>query len=180
MCDRCKDTPKRWGGRTTAPVLSSAVWKNRPWLERLTSRPVGSRPKLTVLLSICPGRPGRALAMIENALGTSPEWTLGAQPARPAVSIATATQSDGARRVSDWVQLIRQQFQETPYLCITAEQASKLWGLEPAELEAVLSAFVDAHLLNRTRGGAYTLRLDPAPSPHGTAAGTSSRLAYLG
>jgi hypothetical protein len=95
------------------------------------------------------------------------------------VSIATATQSDGARRVSDWVQLIRQQFQETRYLCVTAEQASKLWGLEPAELEAVLSAFVDAHLLNRTRGGAYTLRLDPASS-NGTATGTSSSHAYLG
>jgi hypothetical protein len=80
------------------------------------------------------------------------------------VSIATATQSDGARRVRDWVQLIRRQFQQTPHLCVTAEQASRLWGLEAAELEAVLSAFVDAHLLNRTRGGAYSLRLDPAPS----------------
>ena len=82
------------------------------------------------------------------------------------MSIATATQSDGARRVRDWVQLIRQQFQQTPHLCVTAEQASRLWGLEAAELEAVLSAFVDAHLQNRTRGGAYSLRLDPAS--HGT------------
>jgi len=80
------------------------------------------------------------------------------------VSIATATHYDGARRVSDWVQLIRQQFQQTPHLCVTAEQASRLWGLETAEVEAVLSAFVDAHLLNRTRGGAYTLRLDPTPA----------------
>jgi hypothetical protein len=78
------------------------------------------------------------------------------------VSIATASQSTGARRVCDWVQLIRQQFQQTPHLCVTAEQASRLWGLEAAELDAVLSAFVDAHLLNRTRGGAYSLRLDPA------------------
>ena len=79
------------------------------------------------------------------------------------------TQSDGSRRVRDWVQLIRQQFQETPHLCVTAEQASRLWGLEAAELEAVLSAFVDAHLLNRTRGGAYTLRLDPPSSISGKA-----------
>jgi hypothetical protein len=77
------------------------------------------------------------------------------------VSIANTTQFDGACRVRDWVQLIRQQFQETPHLCVTAEQASRLWGVEAAELEAVLSAFVDAHLLNRTRGGAYMLRLDP-------------------
>ena len=100
------------------------------------------------------------------------------------MSIATATQSDGARRVRDWVQLIRQQFQQTPHLCVTAEQASRLWGLEAAELEAVLSAFVDAHLLNRTRGGAYMLRLDPArglqgPS-YGPAARTSSSHSYLG
>jgi len=79
------------------------------------------------------------------------------------VSIATATRHDGARRVSDWVQLIRQQFQQTPHLCVTAEQASRLWGLETAEVDAVLSAFVDARLLNRTRGGAYSLRLDPTP-----------------
>jgi hypothetical protein len=79
------------------------------------------------------------------------------------VSIANATQYDGARRVSDWVQLIRQQFQQTPHLCVTAEQASRLWGLETAEVDAVLSAFVDARLLNRTRGGAYMLRLDPTP-----------------
>jgi len=84
------------------------------------------------------------------------------------LSIATATQSCGARRVCDWVQLIRQQFQQTPHLCVTAEQASRLWGLEPAELEAVLSAFVDAHLLNRTRGGAYSLRLDPASQGTGS------------
>jgi len=77
------------------------------------------------------------------------------------MSTASAIQSDGARRVSDWVQLIRQQFQQTPHLCVTAEQASRLWGLEAAELDAVLSAFVDARLLNRTRGGAYMLRSDP-------------------
>ena len=94
--------------------------------------------------------------------------TPAAQPARPALSIANATHSTGARRVRDWVQLIRQQFQQTPQLCVTAEQASRLWGLEAAELEAVLSAFVDAHLLNRTRGGAYSLRLDPAPPTPGS------------
>jgi hypothetical protein len=93
------------------------------------------------------------------------------------VSIATATQSNGARRVRDWVQLIRQQFQQTPHLCVTAEQASRLWGLETVEIEAVLSAFVDAHLLNRTRGGAYTLRLDPAP-PSSTNFGVVARTTW--
>jgi hypothetical protein len=89
------------------------------------------------------------------------------------VSIATGTQFDGARRVRDWVQIIRQQFQETPHLCVTPEQASRLWGLEAAELDAVLSAFVDAHLLNRTRGGAYVLRLDPPTNVNGNAAVTA-------
>ena len=84
------------------------------------------------------------------------------------MSIATATHPSGARRVCDWVQLIRHQFQQTPHLSVTAEQASRLWGLEAAELEAVLSAFVDAHLLNRNRGGAYSLRLDPARSAPGS------------
>jgi hypothetical protein len=95
------------------------------------------------------------------------------------VSIATATQSDGARRVRDWVQLIRHKFSETPHLCVTAEQASRLWGLEAAELEAVLSAFVDAHLMDRNRGGAYQLRPEPA-QPDGTAARAPSRHAHLG
>jgi predicted Co/Zn/Cd cation transporter (cation efflux family) len=85
------------------------------------------------------------------------------------LSIVTATHPNGARRVCDWVQLIRQQFQQTPQLCVTAEQASRLWGMEAVETEAVLSAFVDAHLLNRTRGGAYSLRLDPTPPARGSA-----------
>jgi len=84
------------------------------------------------------------------------------------LSIATATHSCGARRVCEWVQLIRHRFQQTPHLSVTAEQASRLWGLEAAELEAVLSAFVDAHLMNRNRGGAYSLRLDPAPPASGS------------
>ena len=91
------------------------------------------------------------------------------------MSSTTTTQFDGARRVRDWVQIIRQQFQETPHLCVTPEQASRLWGLEAAELDAVLSAFVDAHLLNRTRGGAYVLRLDPPSAIHGDALMTSRR-----
>ena len=91
------------------------------------------------------------------------------------MSIARGTHFDGARRVRDWVQIIRQQFQETPQLCVTPEQASRLWGLEAAELDAVLSAFVDAHLLNRTRGGAYVLRLDPPSNLNGNAPMTISR-----
>ena len=91
------------------------------------------------------------------------------------MSIVTETQFDGARRVRDWVRIIRQRFQETPHLCVTPEQASRLWGLEAAELDAVLSAFVDAHLLNRTRGGAYVLRLDPPSNVNGSLAVTTAR-----
>jgi hypothetical protein len=116
---------------------------------------------------ICVGPTGHPLAQ-ELLAAANQRKDICGTASEAILSIATQTQSCGARRVCDWVQLIRQQFQQTPRLCVTAEQASRLWGLEAAELEAVLSAFVDAHLLNRTRGGAYSLRLDPASQGTGS------------
>jgi len=121
-------------------------------------------------LASAPSRPAGLVNLLHSAplLQTNRGKPVCGTASEANVSIATATHSTGARRVCDWVHLIRQQFQQTPHLCVTAEQASRLWGLEAAELEAVLSAFVDAHLLNRTRGGAYSLRLDPAPPVSGS------------
>jgi hypothetical protein len=63
-----------------------------------------------------------------------------------------------AGRLSDWVQIIRYEFQEWPDLRVTAADASRLWGLETFRLEAVLDAFVQAGLLSRTLDGVYSLR----------------------
>ena len=135
--------------------------------ERLTSDAGPDCPIFEGRANICAGPTGHPLAP-ELLVAANQRKHICGTASEAILSIATATQSCGARRVCDWVQLIRQQFQQTPHLCLTAEQASRLWGLEAAELEAVLSAFVDAHLLNRTRGGAYSLRLDPAAQGTGS------------
>ena len=63
-----------------------------------------------------------------------------------------------AGRLSDWVQIIRYEFQEWPDLRVTAADASRVWGLEDFQLEAVLDAFVQAGLLSRSPDGVYSLR----------------------
>jgi hypothetical protein len=50
---------------------------------------------------------------------------------------------------------IRGEYLEMPGLCLTPDQATRLWGLEPAECRALLEALVGAQFLTRTRDGAY-------------------------
>jgi hypothetical protein len=57
--------------------------------------------------------------------------------------------------VTDWLHLIRAEYLEVPGLCLTSEQAQRLWGLDPATLEALLAALVDAKFLRCTRQRTY-------------------------
>jgi hypothetical protein len=50
---------------------------------------------------------------------------------------------------------IQGEFLEMPGLCLTPEQACRLWRLEPSTCEAALDALVDARFLARTRDGAF-------------------------
>ena len=45
-----------------------------------------------------------------------------------------------------------------PGLCLTIEQAQRLWGLEAGACQAVLSSLIDARFLRRTDRGLFVLR----------------------
>lgn len=58
----------------------------------------------------------------------------------------------------DILRRIEAEYTEMPGLRLTISQASRLWQLEPAACETVLSALVEQHSLVRTRDGAYVRR----------------------
>ena len=53
---------------------------------------------------------------------------------------------------------IRGEYTEMPGLRLTVTQAQRLWGLDRAECETVLSALVDGEFLIRNRNGAFVRR----------------------
>jgi hypothetical protein len=57
--------------------------------------------------------------------------------------------------ITDWLQLIRAEYLEVPDLCLTIEQARRLWGLDPIMVEAIFAALVDARFLRCTRLNVY-------------------------
>jgi len=54
---------------------------------------------------------------------------------------------------------IRAEYLESPGLRLTAAQIQRLWRLDTAQCEAVLTALVDAQFLRRTRDGEF-VRID--------------------
>ena len=57
--------------------------------------------------------------------------------------------------VTDWLQIIRGEFQEIPGLQLTKPQVQRLWGLDALTCDALLDALVDVGFLRRTHTGAY-------------------------
>jgi len=55
------------------------------------------------------------------------------------------------------VRRIRAEFLEMPGLCLTIEQAQRLWSLEPRKCEAVLTSLIDSRFLRRTDRGLFVL-----------------------
>jgi hypothetical protein len=53
---------------------------------------------------------------------------------------------------------IRAEFLEMPGLCLTVEQAQRLWSLEPRTCEALLNSLIDSQFLRRTARGLFVLR----------------------
>jgi hypothetical protein len=60
------------------------------------------------------------------------------------------------------VRRIRAEFLEMPGLCLTIEQAQRLWCLEPRTCEALLKSLIDSRFLRRTDRGLFALC-----TPHG-------------
>lgn len=56
-------------------------------------------------------------------------------------------------RVTDLVGLIRAEYNEMPGLCLTRQQAQRLWLLDADVCDNILRAMVDAGFLRLTAGG---------------------------
>ena len=57
--------------------------------------------------------------------------------------------------IPDWIQIIRAEYSEMPGLSLTRPQVERLWTLDAATSEAVLTVLVDAGFLRCTRTGKY-------------------------
>ena len=53
---------------------------------------------------------------------------------------------------------VRGEFLEMPGLCLSVEQAQRLWGLERHACESVLNALADTQFLHRTVTGVFVMR----------------------
>ena len=57
--------------------------------------------------------------------------------------------------LDDLLRRVQGEYLEMPGLRLTTAQAQRLWGLDRAECDAVLSALVDAKFLFCSRDGAF-------------------------
>lgn len=72
------------------------------------------------------------------------------------------------REISDYLDLIKAEYDEMPGLSLTKGQAERLFGLDPMKCEALLDTLVATRYLTRTGSGAYC-RFSDGPSrlaPH--------------
>jgi len=79
-----------------------------------------------------------------------PSWT--------SAIVRVASPSDGEQSHDGLVRRIRAEFLEMPGLCLTIEQAQRLWSLEPRTCRAVLKSLIDSRFLRRTDRGLFVLR----------------------
>jgi hypothetical protein len=56
---------------------------------------------------------------------------------------------------TDWLQIVRGEFQEIPGLLLTKAQVQRLWGLDVPTCDALLRVLVDRRFLKRTHNGMY-------------------------
>lgn len=57
--------------------------------------------------------------------------------------------------VRDWLERIRAEYRESPGMRLTPAQARRLWGLDAAACESLLTKLVEAKYLHHTRDDAY-------------------------
>jgi hypothetical protein len=60
-----------------------------------------------------------------------------------------------ALEISDYLDLIKAEYDEMPGLSLTKGQAQRLFGLDPMKCEALLDTLVATRYLARTGSGAY-------------------------
>ena len=57
--------------------------------------------------------------------------------------------------MTDWLQLIRAEYIESPGLRLTKPQVRRLWNLDPTLCDTVLQVLEADQFLRKTRTGAY-------------------------
>jgi hypothetical protein len=57
--------------------------------------------------------------------------------------------------ITDWIQIVRAEYDEMPGLHLTREQVRRLWSLDAPTCDALLEALVQAQFLRRTSNDAY-------------------------
>lgn len=70
-----------------------------------------------------------------------------------AQAISRTSQADA--RVNALLAAIKREYEEMPGLALTAEQAQRLWALEPRMCSAVLDRLVETGYLCQTGSGQY-------------------------
>ena len=79
-----------------------------------------------------------------------PSWTS---------SISRVASTPKRQPGNEWLlRRIRAEFLEMPGLCLTFEQAQRLWSLESRTCEALLTSLIDSRFLRRTDRGLFVLR----------------------
>jgi len=78
--------------------------------------------------------------------------------ARADTSVSQQKQQIKASDNERLVRRIRAEFLEMPGLCLTIEQAQRLWSLEPRTCEALLNSLINSRFLRRTDRGLFVLR----------------------
>ena len=56
---------------------------------------------------------------------------------------------------SNWLRLIRAEYEELPGMCLTKAQVQRLWGLDGTTCETLLDQLVKSGFLKQTRSREY-------------------------
>ena len=57
--------------------------------------------------------------------------------------------------ITQWIHIVRGEFQEFPEMRLTKSQVQRLWSLDTLTCDALLSALIDGRFLKRTSNGLY-------------------------
>ena len=60
-----------------------------------------------------------------------------------------------AHAQSDWLKLIRAEYEELPGMCLTKAQVQRLWGLDSTTCDTLLDQLVKSGFLKQTRGSEF-------------------------
>ncbi len=73
-------------------------------------------------------------------------------------AISRVGTSTERRRMQRLARRVRAEYLEMPGLCLTLEQAQRLWSVERRTCEAILESLIEARFLHRTDRGLFVLR----------------------